>query len=196
MKITITLTEGVAAPFEKATKEEMDKGLKHFEHELVGIRSGKAHASMIEDLKVSCYGGESELPLKNLASISTPDARTIAIQPWDQGTVPDIERAIRESEAGFSTVSDGSIVRIQLPEMSSARREELIKVLGKKLEDYRITIRGVRKDMQNFIRDEEKSKHISEDFAKKLGDLLQKTTDAYIKKAEDLGAKKEIELKG
>lgn len=193
--ITVILQEGVVGPLDKYTQEEMVKCLKHFEHELTGIRSGRAHPSMVETLKVSCYGGESELPLKNLASVSIPDARTIMIQPWDATTLPDIERCIRESDSGFTPVNDGNIVRIQLPEMSNDIREKLSKTLGKKLEECRVSIRNIRKNINNFIRDEEKKKTVSEDFAKRLNDLLQKHTDEYIKKVEVLAQKKEQEIK-
>lgn len=194
--IEMTLTEGAPAPFEKATQDEMNKRLKHFEHELVSIRSGRAHPSMVEDIKVACYGGESELPLKNLASISTPEARLIVVQPWDQGTIPDIERAIKESDTGFTPLNDGNLIRLQLPEMSRERREDLIKLLNKKLEESRVSIRNVRKEFHNFVRDQQKAKAISEDFAKRLNDLLQKITDLHIKKAEEMSSKKEADLKG
>ena len=194
--IEITLTEGATAPFEKATKEEMTKSIKHFEHELVSLRTGRAHPSMVEDLKVSCYGGETEMPLKGLASITTPEGRLIVIQPWDATVVPDIERAIKESDVGVTPQNDGNLIRVLLPEMSSARREELKKVLGKKLEECRVSIRSVRKHYQNLIRDTQKAKEISEDFAKRLGDVLQKATDAFIKQAESASAKKEADLKG
>lgn len=193
--VDITLSEGATAPFEKATQNEMGKSLKHFEHELISIRSGRAHPSMVEDIKVSCYGGDSELPLKNLASISVPEPRSIVIQPWDQTVLHDIERSIRDSESGFTPINDGNIIRVQLPEMSSERREEMIKLLGKKLEECRVSIRNVRKVMQNLVRDSQKAKNISEDFAKRLNDLLQKMTDQSIKKAEELGSKKEADLK-
>lgn len=192
---TIILQEGVVGPLEKYTQEEMIKCLKHFEHELTGIRSGRAHPSMIESIKISCYGGDSELPLKNLASVSTPDARTIMIQPWDTATIPDIERGIKESDTGFTPVNDGNIIRISLPEMSNDVRDKLTKQLGKKLEESRVSIRNVRKNIQNYIRDEEKKKNVSEDFAKRLNDLLQKHTDDYIKKVEALAHKKEQDLK-
>lgn len=192
----IILTEGATKPFEQVTAEEMTKCIKHFEHELLSIRTGRAHPSMVEDLKVSCYGGETELPLKSLATISTPEARLIIIQPWDQSTTAEIEKALSESELGVTPQNDGNVIRVVLPEMSSSRREELKKVLGKKLEDCRVSIRNVRKHYHNFVRDTQKEKEISEDFAKRLNDLLQKTTDKFIKQAEDLGAKKEIDLKG
>jgi ribosome recycling factor len=193
--IGITLTEGSTAPFEKATQEEMNKSIKHFEHELVSIRSGRAHPAMIENIKVVCYGGESELPLKSLASITTPEARCIVVQPWDPATLVDIERAIKESDTGLTPVNDGNIIRLQLQEMSSDRRKELLKLLGKVLEECRVSIRNVRKNIQNFVRDNQKEKAISDDFAKRLNDLLQKQTDQFVKKAEELAAKKETDLK-
>lgn len=192
----IILTEGATKPFEQVAIEEMTKCIKHFEQELLSIRTGRAHPSMVEDIKVSCYGGETELPLKSLATISTPEARLIIIQPWDQSTTSEIEKSLSESELGVTPQNDGNVIRVILPEMSSSRREELKKVLGKKLEDCRVSIRNVRKHYHNFIRDTQKAKEISEDFSKRLNDLLQKTTDKFIKQAEDLSAKKEIDLKG
>lgn len=192
----ITLTEGAMGPFEKATQEEMSKSIDHFKHELVSIRTGRAHPSMVEDLKVTCYGGETEMALKGLANISTPEGRLIVIQPWDQTLVPDIERAIKESDVGVTPQNDGNIIRLVLPEMSSARREELKKVLSKKLEECRVSIRNIRKNYQNLVRDTQKAKEISEDFAKRLNDVLQKITDKFIKQAEEMSSKKEADLKG
>ncbi len=193
----LTLTEGAPKPFLDALNVETTKCIKHFENELIGIRTGRAHASMVEGIKVGCYGGESELPLKNLASITVPESRSIIIQPWDQGTLPDIIRAIKESDTGLVPLDDGNVVRIQLQEMSHARREELIKILGQKLEASRVAIRAVRKHAHNLIRDQQtKEKTISEDFAKRLSDLLDKEIAIQIKRVEELSSKKETELKG
>lgn len=193
--INLVITEGNTKQFDEAVKDEMQKSLTHFEHELTSIRSGRAHPSMVESIKVSCYGGESELPLKNLASISTPEARSLFIQPWDQATLLDIERALKESDLGITPLNDGAALRLQFPEMSMQRRDELIKLLGRKLEETRVAIRNMRKHFQGVLRDHDKKKLISEDFSKRLNDLLQKHTDLYIKKAEDLSTKKESELK-
>lgn len=194
--IEVNLTEGATAPFEKATQEEMAKSIEHFKHELVSLRTGRAHPSMVEDIKVMCYGGETEMPLKSLANISTPEGRLIVIQPWDMTVVPDIERAIKESDVGVTPQNDGNIIRLVLPEMSIARREELKKVLSKKLEESRVSIRNVRKHYNNVIRDAQKAKDISEDFAKRLSDVLQKTTDKFVKQAEEMSSKKEVDLQG
>src|SRR3989338_681579 len=173
----------------------MTGSVKHFEHELLGIRTGKAHPSMVEDIKVSCYGGESVLPLKNIATISAPEPRVILIQPWDASVIIDIERALKESDLGVTPQTDGSLIRIVLQEMNSFRREELVKVLARKLEESRISIRNVRKEYHNLIRDTEKEKEISADWAKRLNELLQKLTDKFIAQVEQLSSKKEIELK-
>lgn len=194
--IEITLSEGSTGPFEKTTQAEMTKSIDHFKHELVSLRTGRAHPSMVEDLKVMCYGGETEMALKALANVSTPEGRVIVIQPWDMTVVPDIERAIKESDIGVTPQNDGNIIRLILPEMSISRREELKKVLSKKLEECRVSIRNVRKNYQNLVRDTQKAKDISEDFAKRLNDLLQKTTDKFIKQAEEMSSKKEVDLKG
>lgn len=190
------ITEGQTKPFEDAVDQEMSKCIKHFEHELTAIRTGRAHPSLVEDIKISCYGGTTELPLKNLATVLAPEPRVILIQPWDQGVTIDIERAIKESDLGLTPQTDGAVIRLVLPDMSSTRREELIKLLHKKLEECRVAIRNVRKVFHNLIRDTEKDKGISEDFAKRISELLQKQTDKSIKFAEDLSAKKEVSLKG
>ncbi len=189
------LVEGQIKQFEDHVTQEMAKSIKHFEHELLGIRTGRAHPSMVEDIKVECYGGTAEMTIKSLGSVSTPDARLIIIQPWDQGTIIDIERALKESDLGITPQQDGAVLRIVLPDMSATRREELTKLLNKKLEECRIGIRNVRKIFHNLIRDTEKDKDVSEDFAKRLNDVLQKLTDKSIKFVEDLSAKKEVALK-
>ncbi len=189
------ITEGLTAPFEKTITEEMTKSIKHFEHELTSIRTGRAHPSMVETIKVSCYAGTTEMPLKNLATISTPDARMILIQPYDQSTIMDIERALKESDLGVTPQTEGQTIRILLPEMSVGRRDELKKILLKKTEDCRISIRNIRKQFNNLIRDTHKEKEISEDFAKRLEDLLQKLTDKHIKQTDQLSEKKEADLK-
>ncbi len=190
----ITLIENESKPFEQAMNDEMQKSIKHFEGELVKIRTGRAHTSLVEDVKVDVYDG-SPMPLKNVAAISAPDARLIVIQPWDITTIPAIERALMSSEIGITPQVDGKIIRLSLPDMSSTRREELIKILGKKLEECRVSIRNMRKDFNNFIRDAKKDKKISENFFNRLGDLVQNATDKWIAKADEMGQKKEKELK-
>lgn len=192
--IELTLVENDSKSFEKAMQDEMSKAMKHFEGELIKIRTGRAHTSLIEDIPVSCYGA-APMPLKNLASLAAPESRLITIQPWDAGIIADIERAIRTSELGVSPLNDGALIRIQLPEMSSTRREELSKILGKKLEESRVAIRNIRKDFNNIIRDAKKDKLISENFFNRLSDLLEKITGNFIDKAEQLAHKKEQDIR-
>jgi len=190
----IILIENDIKSFQKPMEAEMENPLKHFERELVKIRTGRAHTSMIEDIPVFAYGQEDAVPLKGLGVVSAPDPRLLAVQPWDVSIIPDIEKAIVASGIGVSPVNDGKIIRLRLPEMSSDRREELIKMLHKKLEDCRVAIRNVRKDFKNLITDAKKDKKVSENFHNRLADLLQEITDAYIAKAETLAKKKETEL--
>jgi ribosome recycling factor len=192
--IEITLTENDIKSFEKAMHDEMTKPIKHFEGELIKIRTGRAHTSLVEDVQVACYG-QAPMPVKNLASISAPESRLIIIQPWDASIIGDIERSIRNSELGVSPINDGVLIRIQLPEMSSSRRDELIKILGKKLEECRVSIRNVRKEFNNILRDAKKDKVVSENFFNRLCDAMEKITGNYIEKAEQFATKKEQDIK-
>lgn len=180
-------------PFEQAIQNEMDKAIKHFEKELVKIRSGKAHTSMVEDIKVNCY--DSVMPLRQLAAISAPDTNLLVIQPWDKGIIAEIEKAISQSDLGVSPVNDGNVIRIQLPRLSTDRREELIRALSKKVEECKVAIRNVRKEFHNSIRDSEKNKKVSEDYSKRLQDILQKTTDRLCESVDKQAAKKEQDLR-
>jgi ribosome recycling factor len=189
----ITFIEGDSKSIENLTKDLMGKALKHFEKELLSIRTGRANTAMIEGIKVECYG--QMMILRDVATLAAPDARLITIQPWDVSIIGEIEKAIIASDLGAAPVNDGKIIRIQLPQMSSSRREELVKMLGKKAEECRVAIRSVRKDIHNEIRDADKKHIVSEDFAEKLSDLLQKVTDDFIKKTDELHDKKAAELK-
>ena len=190
----IVLVENDVKSFETPMKQEMEGPLKHFEAELTKIRTGRAHTSLVEDIQVQVYGTDV-MPLKNLAALAAVDSRTITIQPWDPAIIADIERAIKSSDTGLSPANDGGLIRIQLPEISSARRDELVKVLGKKLEECRIAMRNVRKDFNNLLRDAKKDKDISENFFSRLDDVMQKITDTYIEQAEQKAAKKEKDIK-
>lgn len=191
----IILVENDIKSFQTPMEAEMIKPIKFFEGELIKIRTGRAHTSLIEDVQVAAYG-QSAMPLKNVASLSAPEARLLMIQPWDIGIIPDIEKAIQTSEIGINPVSDGKVIRLQLPEMSSQRRDELLKILGKKLEESKIAIRNVRKDFHNLLRDAKKDKVISENFHSRLEDVLQKITDKFIEQAEQLAKKKEKDIAG
>jgi ribosome recycling factor len=191
----IILVENDIKSFQTPMEAEIAKSIKHFETELAKVRTGRAHTSLIEDISVAAYG-QSPMPLKNLAALAAPEARLLTIQPWDIAIIPDIEKAILTSEVGINPASDGKIIRLQLPEMSAQRRDELLKVLGRKLEECRVAIRNVRKDFLNLIRDAKKDKVISENFFNRLEDVLQKVTDKFIAQAEQLAKKKEKDIAG
>lgn len=191
--ITLTLVENDTKSFKTAMEAEMLKAIKHFEGELIKIRTGRAHTSLIEDLPVSVYGG-APMPLRQIASLAAPEARLLTIQPWDESTLNDIEKAITSSDVGLTPRNDGKIIRLALPEMSTSRREELIKILGKKHEECKIGIRRVRQDFNNLIRDAKKDKKISENFFSRLSDILQEVTDKFTENSDQLASKKEKEV--
>jgi ribosome recycling factor len=191
----IILIENDIKSFQKPMEAEMENPLKHFERELIKIRTGRAHTSMIEDIPVAVYG-QDPIPLKGLGVVAAPDPRLLTVQPWDPSVIVDIEKAIAASGVGVQAVNDGKIIRLRLPEMSSDRREELVKMLHKKLEECRVAIRNVRKDFKNLVTDVKKDKKISENFHNRLVDVLQEVTDAYIGKVEAMAKKKEVELSG
>lgn len=191
--IELKLTDNNIKEFETALNSEMDKAVKHFERELITIRTGRAHPALVEGIKVNCY--DTLRNLKEIALISAPEARMIVIEPWDKSLILEIEKAISNSDLGITPFNDGNLVRLRLPEISTSRRDELVKVLHKKLEEARVSIRNVRKDFHNLVRDTEKSKKISEDHGRRLADLLQKITDKFILSIEQMSQKKENEIK-
>lgn len=193
MAITLKLEENNIKSFQEPMEAEMTKAIKHFEKELIKIRTGRAHTSLVEDMPVACYG-QAPTPLKGLAAIAVPEGRLITIQPWDTSIIATIEKAIEESDLGLKPINDGKIIRLQLPQMTSARREELIKLLGKKLEECKVGIRNIRKDFNNFIRDAKQDKIISENFYSRLADVLQTVTDKFCANAEQHSEKKKVEI--
>jgi len=193
MPIEINLVENDIKSFQVPMEAEMQKSILHFERELLKIRSGRAHTSMVENVLVSSYG-QPPMPLKNLASLTAPEARLIIIQPWDTSILDDIETALEEAQLGVQPVNDGAIIRIQLPNISSDRRDELVKILHKKLEECKVSVRNIRKDFNNIIRDGKKDKLISENFFNRLSDVLQEVTDKFTTKADQLSKKKEVDI--
>ncbi|MDP3788512.1 MAG: ribosome recycling factor [Candidatus Chromulinivorax sp.] len=187
------LEENNIKAFDIAVIAEMDKALKHCEKDLSTINTGKASANMVEDLKVECYG--NFMPLRELAAISTPESNMIVIQPWDKGSVSAIEKAVLASHLGITPNTQGNVIRLELPPMSSARRDELAKVVGQKIEQAKVAIRNIRKDVGNVIKDNEKKKTISEDFVKRLTKSLQDLTDKFVAQVDAIGEKKKKDLK-
>lgn len=191
--MSIKIEENNLKAFDISVAAEMEKVIAHCQKDLSSINTGKASASMVEDLKVDCYG--NMMILRELASISTPESNMIAIQPWDKGAVSAIEKAILASHLGITPNTQGAVIRLELPPMSLARREELAKVVSKKAEDAKVALRNVRKDVGNLIKDSEKKKTVSEDFVKRLTKTLQDLTDKFVANIDALGEKKKKDLK-
>jgi ribosome recycling factor len=190
----INIIENDIKSFQTPMESEAQKSIVHFEGELAKIRTGRAHTSLVEHIPVSVYG-QAPIALKGVAALAAPESNLITIQPWDASTIVDIEKAIAAAGIGITPVNDGKIIRLRLPHMSSERREELIKLLGKKLEECKVAVRNVRKDFNNFIKDAKTKKTISENFYSRLLDVLQNVTDNFTKKADQLAKKKEDELR-
>lgn len=189
---TTKLVENDIQSLKKPLEVEMQKPIEHFAKELLKVRTGRAHVSLIDTIPVNNNGQVK--PLKAIATVSAPEARLLVIQPWDTSTISDIEKALSVSDLGVMPINDGKIIRITLPEMSKQRRDELVKVLEKKLEECRVGIRNVRKEFHNVIRDAKKDKEISENFFSRLSDTLDAVTATFIKKAEETAQKKIQEI--
>ncbi len=187
------IIEGDINSFVNASSVEMEKVLKFFEKDLVSLRTGRASTALIENILVDAYG--QTVKLREVAALSAPDPRLLVIQPWDKSLLNSIQKGIMVSDLGINPAVDGEIIRLQLPMMSSERREEFVKVLAKKTEEAKTQIRNVRKDFHNKIRDAKEEKEASEDFLKRLEEALQKNTDAWIEKIIAVGKKKEAELR-
>lgn len=173
-------------------KLEFEKAIEHFKGELSQLRTGRASSALVENLLVDYYGAKS--PLKQVASISIPEPRTIVISPWDKGSLVNIEAAIRESQLNLNPMNDGQVVRIIIPALNEERRKELVKVLNQKTEDAKISVRRIREEIWDEIQELEKSGKIGED-DKFIGkDKLQEAVDSYNKMIEEVREKKEKDI--
>ena len=176
----------------KEAEDHMQKSVEVLGQDLKGIRTGRASPALIERLQVPYYG--TPTPLEQLATISAPEPQLLSIRPYDPGSLKDIERAILASDLGLTPNNDGKIIRLQIPRLTEERRNELVKVVHKRLEESRIAIRNVRQKAQDKMRDEEKDKKISEDELKRGREDLQKLHDKYVKQVEAVGDAKEEEI--
>ena len=173
-------------------KENMQKTIEATQRSLNTIRTGRANTSLLDRITVEYYGAET--PLKSLATISTPDATTITIQPFDKGSMSMIEKAISLSDIGLTPNNDGQVIRLNIPALTSDRRKELVKLAGKLAEEGKVAIRNIRRDAMDAIRKQEKSHEISEDEARNLQDEVQKITYQYTTKVEELLSAKEKDI--
>ncbi len=172
--------------------ESMEKSIASLQSELKKVRTGRAQVSMLDSVMVDYYGTPS--PLSQVASVSCPDAKSFLISPWEANILRDIEAAIIKSNLGMSPQNDGKSVRLKLPELTEERRKDLVKNIKKIIEDAKVSIRMARRDGNDTLKKMQKDKEISEDDQKKGMADLQKITDDYIKKVDDIGSDKEKEL--
>jgi ribosome recycling factor len=172
-------------------KERMDAALKHLEKELVHIRAGKASPSMLDGVQVEYYG--TMTPLNQVSNVSTPDARTIAIQPWEKGLIPVIEKSILAANLGFNPDNNGEIIRINIPALTEERRKQLVKQVSQEGETAKVSIRTARKDANDNLKKLLKE-GLSEDMEKDAEEEVQKMTDSYGKKVDALVEAKEKDI--
>ena len=170
----------------------MKKAVDGLKQDLATIRTGRASPALIEHVKIE-YAGAT-LPLNQIAGISVPEANMLLIQPWDRTAIRNIEKAIQVSDLGFNPMSDGQVIRIVIPPLSEERRQELIKVVKKRVEERRVTIRNLRRDANEELKELEKNKDISQDDQKRASSQLQQITDSFIADVEQAGKDKEEEL--
>jgi len=174
------------------SEAKMRRAIDAVRKELAGLRTGRANPSLVDHLRIDYYG--TPTPLSQLAGISAPEARLLVIHPWDRQTLPLIEKAILKSDLGLHPINDGNAIRLPIPLLTEERRRELTRLVRKRIEEGRVSIRNARRDALDSLREMEKNKEISEDERKRAVERLQKLTDAFILEMEQTGRDKEAEL--
>jgi len=176
----------------KKGKPDFDKAVEHFHHELSTLRTGRANSALVENVQVEVYGTKN--PLKNIASITIPEAKSILIQPWDKSNLSEIEKAITNANLGLQPTNDGNNIRINLPPLTEERRKDLVKSLKQSAEECRVKIRNVREDIWKEVGKLQKDKKITEDEKYEAQEELKKVVDEYNEKVKELADKKEQEI--
>ncbi len=173
-------------------REKMARSGEALKKEFKRIRTGRASTALLDGVRVDCY--DTQMPLEQVASISVPETRLIVIQPWDQSIIGDIERAILKSELALTPMNDGKIIRISIPPLTAERRKELAKLARKMSEENKITVRNHRREANELFKELKNEKEISEDELHKAYSEVQKITDEFIKKIDEIAAEKEKEI--
>jgi ribosome recycling factor len=176
----------------KDSESRMTKAVEVLQEDLMSIRTGRASPALVERLKVDYYGIPT--PLNQLAAISAPEPRLLVIRPWDPTAASEIEKAILKSELGLTPNNDGAIIRLPIPRLTEERRKELSKLVGRRVEEGRIAIRNIRRDVQDDLRDFEKEKLITEDDLHDARKKLQDLHDKYVELMDEIGKAKEQEI--
>jgi ribosome recycling factor len=173
-------------------EDRMDKALESLERDYRKLRTGRASVSLVDGIRMAYYG--TSTPLSQLATLTIPDPRTIMIQPWDISIIGEVEKAILKSELGLTPMSDGKLIRINIPPLTTERRRELVKVVKKMAEEAKVAVRNIRRDANDMIKDLKKDKEISEDEQFRAQEETQKVTDDFIKRIDALYTLKEKEI--
>ena len=173
-------------------EDKMDRAVEALKRDLNTLRTGRATPSLIENIPVDYYGAPT--PLKQIASISARDARAILVQPWDKQSLRQIEKSLMKSEMGFNPSNDGNVVTVPIPPLTTERRQELVKVLKRKIEEGKVSVRNVRRGGQDTLRRLERDKAASQDQVRRAQDQLQKATDEHTKTMDQVAAAKEAEI--
>jgi ribosome recycling factor len=173
-------------------KERMGKALEALKREYGRLRTGRASIALLDGIRVSYY--DTPTPLNQMASLAIPEPRLIVIQPWDKTALGDIEKAILKSELGLTPMNDGKVIRIAIPPLTEERRKELVKVARKMAEENKVAIRNIRRDANEMLKDLKKEKEITEDHLYRSQEDVQKVTDEFISKVDELCAAKENEI--
>lgn len=172
--------------------DKMEKSVESFKKELSKVRTGRASLSILDDISVDAYG--SGMPLNQVCTLTIPESRLIAVQPWDPQMLPAIEKAILKSDVGLTPVNDGKIIRLNIPQLTEERRKELVKSVKKTAEEFRVAIRSIRREAIDSLKKQKKDKDISEDELFKFQDDAQAETDLYVKKIDEITGSKEKEV--
>ena len=170
----------------------MQKAVEGLRRELASLRAGRANPALLGKVTVNYYG--TPTPVNQVANISVPEARLLVIQPWDRNVLPEIEKAILKSDLGLMPSSDGTLIRISIPQLTEERRTELVKVARKKAEEYKVMVRNARREANDKLKAEEKNKSVSEDEVKRAQGKVQKLTDSFIQALDKVLANKESEI--
>lgn len=174
------------------SEERMEKSVDALKRDLATVRAGRANPALLDKVSADYYG--TPTPLNQMANITAPESRLLVVQPWDKSTIKEIEKAILKSDLGLNPNSDGTLIRIAIPQLTEERRKELVKVVRKKGEDAKVALRNIRRDLNDGIKDLEKSHEVSEDEAKRGLDDAQKLTEKFVKKIDETIAAKEEEI--
>src|SRR5512135_720830 len=176
----------------KRTNERMHGAIDALKKEFGSVRTGRATLSLLDGINIDYYG--TPTPLQQLASLSIPESRQIAIQPWEGKIIPEIEKAILKSDLGLTPMNDGKVIRITIPILTEERRKQLVKVVKKRAEEAKVAVRNIRRESNEELKKLEKDKHLSEDDVKKEQEEIQKITDSNIKKVDEILGHKEKEI--